>query len=389
MPKTITIIANGFTKKNVSGGDKNFIEIAKYILYKKKYNIEIITHPIGKIVCQQNIPEKISYKLTDNYSKSLENPLKIIWWYLKRGYETSKIVKEKNSTFILASDFYCDTLSLFSLKKKSKVVIFNMVARNPFYGYKQKMHFPDLSEIHYFLSNLLTFSLLNIFANSKNTKIVATAKNIEADLRNSILKKTLKEKIKVINYGSDIEEFEKIKNLPNKDTDFVWIGRNHPQKGLEDLKKILLIFRSKKTDFSIKIIGDLGKSFEDFVVQNNLQENVFLTGKLFNQEKIKALASSKVFLFTSHFESFGIVVLENFLVKNLVIGYRIPSSLYNFGERLELIQNFDYQQFAFTALEKIESLDRNKKILNDNYKFAIGFSWAKTGQAYLEIIENF
>jgi glycosyltransferase involved in cell wall biosynthesis len=389
----ILIIANAFTKDNVSGGDKNFIEIARNLI-KKNLSITILTNPIGKAVCQKNLADsKLDYILTDQHTTEILNPFSILFWYFKRGFYSIKILKKKKKEFdavIFSNDFYSDLLGLIALKDKFKIIIFNMLAPNPFLGYSQKLHFPSLSEFHYFFSNLLSFVLINIFTNPKNTKIVATAKNIQDDLKNSILSQKFKNEIKVINYGSDLKDTLQTISVISKKYDFVWIGRNHIQKGIQDLKQILLILQQKKPDFSIQIIGDVDAILKPFINENGLQKNVFLQGKKYDLEKNKIISQCKVFLFTSHFESFGIVVLENLLLKNLVVGYKIKSSLLNFSQNIDFVENFDYKQFTEKALLNLYQYSNKTDLIQKNLDFAKKFTWQNTSNQYYQLLlQNF
>ena len=117
-----------------------------------------------------------------------------------------------------------------------------------------------------------------------------------------------------------------------------------------------------------------------------LEKNIFCFGQVFGQEKYELLAKSKVFLFTSHFESFGIVVIENMMIKNLVIGYQIPSSLANFADRMIFIKNFDIDDFADKAHSLAQNFGNYDELLESNRQFAKGFSWEASYNNYLKLI---
>lgn len=193
--------------------------------------------------------------------------------------------------------------------------------------------------------------------------------------------------IKIIPNGINIPyEKESLNDIVRgKNIDFVWIGRNHPQKGIDDLKKIMLIFKKKLKKFTMYVIGDVKDVLTDFIKENHLYQNIKLTGVLDNVQKYTVLRNAKIMLFTSHFESFGIVVLENMIVGNSVIGYDIPSSVQNFGRHISYIKSFNYSEFAQKAINYLKEYPAMSKI-NNNYQFARKYSWDSTYAEFRKLI---
>ena len=315
--------------------------------------------------------------------------MEILISYTIRAFRTRRVIRniikkhpEEQRVFIFASEIYCNTLSFIDLKKEKKMLIFNMVAPNPFIGYSQRLHIPNFSEIHYFLTNIIIFVLLKLFANKKMIEIIAVTENIKQDLLNRPVVRNYD--IKVINLGVD-ELSGNIINQ-NKIYDFVWIGRNHPQKGIDDLKKILLEFKKIKKDFTILIIGNVKDRLKKYAKENGLEKNLILKGVINGNRKYDELAKAKIFLFTSHFESFGIVVIENMKVGNIVIGYDIPTSIFNFSENIVFIQKFNWQNFAYKALDILNQYP-NKHLIEKNHRFIKKFNWENSYKKFLDIIK--
>ncbi len=392
--KHIYFIANGICRMSMGGGDKNFIEVAKR-LKKFGHKITVITNPIGKKIYVQEGLHDIEYILTDNNPAPVNNSFLIPFMYIVRGFKSLLLVKkitgnsEDERYFILTSDFYCDTLSLICLRSEKAIQIINMVASSPFLGYQNKFHFPRINEIHYFLSNYITFLILKLFVNKKNCKIIVITKSVKKKLLKNILVND--KDIVVINYGTDAGKsiIKNLSGIKRKEYDFVWIGRNHPQKGIEDLKKILVLLKEKMDDFKILLIGDLASELKDFKKKNNLERNLFLKGTIFGDKKFIELSKSKIFLFTSHFESFGIVVLENMLVGNLVVGYDIESSRENFSKNMIFVKKFDYKSFADTAFSVLKNIQSKKEEAKYNQKFAMRYNWNETTKKYLTVMNSF
>lgn len=390
----IYFIANGPSKMGMSGGDKNFIEVAKE-LKKDGYEITVITNPIGRKIYEKEGLIGVSYILTDKHQAPINSLLFLFFWYIFRGLRAlfiiNNIVQEKclgKRYFIVTSDFYFDTLSLTRLRKENTILIMNMLSDNPFKGYENVFHIPRLNELHYFLSNCLTFIIIKFFTRKDHFKIVATTELIRQKLKKNWFVNN--KQIMAINCGVDYDKkfIDNLNKSSNKKYDFMWIGRNHPQKGVEDLKKIIIILKEKNNDFKMLIIGEICDELSEFRKKNQLEKNLFLAGILYNKSKFEVLSKAKIFLFTSHFESFGIVVLENMLVNNLVIGYDIESNLANFSKQMIFVDKFNYKLFAEKAVSFLIDYPE-KKLVDLNQKFAIKFTWENTGREYGRILDSF
>lgn len=382
----VYFIANGIIQRSMSGGAKNFIETAGQFK-QHGFPVRIITNPVGRDVCISQGLDDVEYILTDEDSRSIENPYKILYWYIKRGILSAKIVrsivkKPEDRVFLFDSDFYCNTLSLLYLKDERAILLFNMVAPNPFWGYTQKFHIPRLNEIHYLLNNYITFLIIYLFCNKKKLKITAGAQNIKNDL----LKKSLLKRFPILIAPFSIhfpENFE-----VEKKYDFVWIGRNHPQKGIDDLENILLEIKKLKPDFTINIIGDVKDRLQKFAVDHDLQGNINIAGVIYGDEKFTQLGYGKVLLFTSHFESYGLVILESMIVKNHIVGYDIPTSKVNFEGKMTFVKKFDWQEFAKQALSELGKYP-DGKLLSSNRKYAESFSWENLFNIYITLLNEF
>ncbi len=91
------------------------------------------------------------------------------------------------------------------------------------------------------------------------------------------------------------------KNIPLGVRNFVSVGRLVEKKGYLDLLKAFKEVVGKGFDIKLKIIGD-GILFEDlkhFLIENNLTEQVTLTGTLNNEESIRQISIADAFILCS------------------------------------------------------------------------------------------
>lgn len=384
---TLYCVANGFAHRSMSGGAKIFIETVRAHI-NNGIKVVIITNKIGIFLFNQENIGDVEFILTDEKEEDLLNPISIFFWYIKRGIKSCQIISQikrrpGNKIWLFESDFYCNTITTPFLKNEKLIVIFAMVAPSPFYGYINKLHFPSIQEFHYYVSNLFTFLIIRIFKKISNVIFIAITPNVLEDLkRNKIISKFNTE---IIYPGIDdftSQNYEKI-------YDFVWIGRNHPQKGIDDLEKIILYIKKEMHDFKILIIGELEDRMNNFAKTHNCAQNIVAVGKKYNKEKFALLSQAKVFLFTSHFESLGIVVIENMLVENLIVGFDIASSRVNYEGKMEFVKQFDTYEFADKAIDLLKHYDEKKMLIDSNKEFALTFNWNNIFLKYQKIYTEF
>lgn len=104
-----------------------------------------------------------------------------------------------------------------------------------------------------------------------------------------------------------------------KENNLISIGRIEKEKGFDDLIDVVRIVKKDIKDIKLYLIGDgsLKKQLEIKTKENNLEDTIIFTG-YGNRELIaKYLLKSKLYVMTSHTESFGIVLLE-------AMSYKVP-----------------------------------------------------------------
>ena len=159
-----------------------------------------------------------------------------------------------------------------------------------------------------------------------------------------------------------------IDNLPNKETklnkDIIYsVGRLERVKGFDDLIDVIDIVKKKKKNIKLYLIGDGSEreSLENKIKKLKLEDNIILKG-LGTREMIEECATmSKLYVMTSHSESFGIVLIE-------AMSYKVPCIAFDSASGAKellkndvgvLIKNRDKNKMAN---EIISLLDDNKKL---------------------------
>ncbi len=129
--------------------------------------------------------------------------------------------------------------------------------------------------------------------------------------------------IDVIPNSLDTQEFDDLPSreaarrelgIPAGDSVFIYVGRLHPQKGLDVLCEAFRIVVGQRPHCRLILVGDgdpiyrlgLQQRFHDLVAGQQL----IFAGQLEGPRRLKAYAASNVFAFASQCESFGMSVCE-------------------------------------------------------------------------------
>uniref|UniRef100_A0A7C5YQX8 Glycosyltransferase family 1 protein n=1 Tax=candidate division CPR3 bacterium TaxID=2268181 RepID=A0A7C5YQX8_UNCC3 len=210
------------------------------------------------------------------------------------------------------------------------------------------------------------------------------------------------DKIHVIALGIDKQylctldtEMSKSFELPSGSnaTSFIitFLGRIHPQKGIETLLEAAKMLKEHGvTDFVILIGGPLSGDFSvnkdipslyalklmKYIKKERLKHHVVFLGHLTQEQKMALLNTSSVFVLPSYYETFGLVALEAMASGVPVIGSKV-------GALCDIIRN-GYNGYLFKPGSSEElfsillSLYRNKGHLKE-----LGKNARETARKYL------
>lgn len=324
-PKIIAFM-NSYTQGK-SGGDTVFIELAKKI---NNYNLLIITSLLGKELCQNN-SVKAKYFITSSELKIIN----IINIYIKRTLKAFFLrieIKEKD-LFLSTSDFLPDVLPVFFLKifhKKNRWIqkIFHLI--------------PKTRKIPYFAQKI-SFFFIKKFAD-----LIIVDNNL---LKEELIKQNFnKNKLFVIYPGINIKYLKSIKNINNNDNyDCVFMAQLRISKGIFDLldiwKQIL-----NSGNFKLAIIGagdvNIVNQIKQKIIKSNISKYVDLLGYIEDEKALSLIKSSKVFIFPSHEEGFGIAALQAQALGLPVVAWNLPVFNEIFSEGMIKIKCNDTKSFS-------------------------------------------
>ncbi|WP_297417800.1 glycosyltransferase family 4 protein [Thermococcus sp.] len=137
---------------------------------------------------------------------------------------------------------------------------------------------------------------------------ISVSQKTRTDLFNSGLRKL----IHLVPNGIDTNLIHSLKPSP-LESDFLFVGRLIPEKGVDFLLHSLALLKRELPDFRVIIVGDGPEKakLELLARKLGIEKNTTFTGFLGDYRDVLALMkASKVFAFPSRREGFGMVVLE-------------------------------------------------------------------------------
>jgi glycosyltransferase involved in cell wall biosynthesis len=185
-------------------------------------------------------------------------------------------------------------------------------------------------------------------------------------------------KIYMCGNGVDIYRFKPL-NLP-KIYDATFLGRiDFNQKGVDILLKAWALVRSKDPNAKLIIIG--GGTEEDYyklklmINKLSLTDNVIVTKFVSDTDLLKLLNESKVFVFPSRFEGFGLAPLEAMACGLPCILSNIPVFKELYGSIAIFVEPNDYKALANQIVEILREEKLREDISTRSREYAEKFQW--------------
>jgi len=184
-----------------------------------------------------------------------------------------------------------------------------------------------------------------------------------------------KKKIVLTGNAVEIDLIKKAKKQKKYQSDALFVGRINKAKGIYDLLEVLKRIKKKLPFFQFSIMGqgDLNteRQYKKDIKKFNLQKNIKFLGFKTGLEKYKIIKSSKLFLFLSHNESFGVALLEAVCCGLPAIAYNLPvyNKIYKNSEA-NFFQKADYDLIAKKVFKLVSGkmqANKNGRLLLNNY----------------------
>lgn len=367
----IYIILNSPINPNsMSGSDKIFIKVAENIVKKKLYKVTFIGCLDGISLVKNSSNEKrFNFYTFNNYKIG---KFGIIPLYVLRIISSLKLIFykiPKNSIVISGSDALTDSIPLLILlvKNRGKLKYFSSMFMR-----KTLSESSSVNDLLFKFSQEITILITRIF------KIKIFCNQIDENYLN---KKGINiNKIFVLPGGIEFQVFDSFKKY-----DACFVGRINKVKGIPRLLDVWESVVRKNSQLKLAMVcSGTDKEVEEvknLISFKKLQNNIIFLGYLDNIEKMKIIASSKVLLLPSFYESFGMVVLESFSVKVPVVAYDLESLRFNFEDKI--LYSTDNRDFKKNIFKLLDNTDLRERFGILGYDFSKKYSWENITEKFL------
>lgn len=371
----IVIFANAF--HTISGGDKIFVEFAKYWIPAGE-KVKVITNKSGRLFAMEN---GLAYKHIQLWPASFSDKLGI---FISSAYKTTNslvrsfFISPKSIDVIFSASFIWPDLFPGLILKLKKPQIKWIVAcyvflPNPFLKTYRGNRF---NGIILYLVQKISLILINLFADA-----AFVASKLDLDRFSERVH------VKTVRGGVDYHFFSKLPTQ-RKVFDAVFVGRFHPQKNVDDLLDIWKNITKKRRGAKLALIGGgyMEDELKEQVYANKMGENILFLGILDGLEKARILKSSKVFLSASKFDS-GNIALDEALASG------VPGVVYNlprldYPEGVVKIPRGDERDFTKAVLGLLEKEKWRRGLSVKGQRFASSLDWNIKAKEALSLVRE-
>ena len=222
----------------------------------------------------------------------------------------------------------------------------------------------------------------------KFNKIIAVSKGVMDDF-NKIYH--LEDKTSVINNFVDVKKIKglakDIKNTKSSKLEFVSVGRLHMQKGYDRLIRVVARLRDEglTDNIIIHLYGDGPEeaNLKNLITLYNLHDIIVMEGRANNPyEKI---VGKDLFILTSIYEAFGLVIVESMTLKVPVLALESPATneLISNNKNGLIVDNSE--EGLYQGLKKVIS---NPKLLSDWKQSLKDYNYENNNKRIIKEIED-
>lgn len=351
------------------GGMQNCVKEISERLAKKGQQVEVFTSDIG---CKKGKLRPIN-NLKINYLKSWEFAHTAIIPSL--FFKLLKISKDSIIHVHIAHAMIPETV--FFVSKIRKIPYVAHIHADVESTGKMGFLLPFYKKI--FLRKILNYA----------SKIVVPTKDYIAIISKKYA--ISKHKIIVIPAGVDLNNFKNISVKLHNPLRFLFVSRLSKGKNLRLLIDSFKMILKRYPNSVLKIVGDGEEKgyVERIIKKENLMNSVKLCGLLVGVELLDVYRESDIFIFTSEYESFGLVLLEAIASGLPVIAPNIESvrTIIKNNKTGILVQPIP-EAYELAAGKIIDNEDFRLSLIKNAFSMLKKFSWNKILIRYQQLYKE-
>lgn len=336
-----------------------------------------------------------TYKINDKPAFKFDKNIKITYLIDREPNKQELIAAIKEKDFIKIIKEGLKSIKILYLKNKRNITAIKEIDSKYIITTRE---FHNKLVGHYANGNIIKIATEHNYHNNNNKYIKKVIKSIKGFdyfiLVTENLKDFYKNKVKDTKcvYIPNV-----IEKLPNKSTklkknNIINVGRLEKEKAQQELIDIVKEIKKEVKDIKLYLIGDgsLKNNIKEKIKENNLEENIILTGFISKKEMEKYLINSKLFVMTSHTESFGLVLIE-------AMSYKIPCIAYDSADGAKvllkndvgiLVKNRDKKQMILKIKELLKDNQKLKEYSEKGYNSCKSYLIENVKKEWLEILNR-
>ena len=240
----------------------------------------------------------------------------------------------------------------------------------------------NLSPADYYNRNIIN---LSVYEHAKVCIAVsqATARDVEKAFK--------VRRLVIAGNGVNLDIFRKI-GSQKKIYDAVFFGRMSKEKGVFTLLEAWKTLVTQKPSAKLLLLGGTSERVKDECTKTidefGLERNVTTSGFVSDQEVIRLLKSSRIFVFPSTAEGFGLVVAEAMAAGLPCILSNLPALKENFHSAAVFVEPKDSEGLAKAILALLIDPKKCREIETKGQKLVKQFSWDTVAERELEVFKS-
>jgi len=355
---------NSFTQGS-SGGDVLFVELTKRW---KGVEHTVCTSALGEHFCRMKGMTNAHFVISTE-EKEFRG---VITTYILRiliGFKIAINLRFIPDIIYVSSDILCDIFPACVLKIRAKIAGKNCKWVQKFY------HINNPNRKLSYATQLFSLALIRRFAD-----VFVGCSQESVDL------------LKIRGFPESILHFVRpganiVLPTKNKNSEYnaIFLGRIHPSKGVDD---ILLVWKEvilKKPQAKLALIGrgeeNVMSFYQSKIEEFGLSDSIKMLGFVPDNEVSSLLSGTRLLVFPSHEEGYGMAVAEAIAHGCQVVAYDLPVFRNEFGSNLIRVECFDTKVFAKKV---IDCMNNDRKINRPDFIR----SWEQASSEEFKIIEN-
>ncbi|MFW6097813.1 MAG: glycosyltransferase family 4 protein [Chloroflexota bacterium] len=157
-------------------------------------------------------------------------------------------------------------------------------------------------------------------------------------------------------------------------------GRLHATKGVWELLRIFAALVQERSDLHLRLAGDgpLRRQLQGWVARSGLQDKVTFLGAISSEDVYLELASADLFLFPTHYESFGVAVLEAQAAGVPVVCSNMPIMKETVGKSALLLPPGDVGRWVEGLQSLLDDQPARQRLSQAGRQNAARYTWERS-----------